>query len=177
EENAPVVELVFTRLHAGGKFDKKQGGAYAFSGGLHGVGVSVTNALSRRLEVRVWRDGGLHELVFADGEVKSPLSRVDSAPRRKTGTQVRVWPDPKYFDSAAIPIPELVHALRSKAVLLNGIKVTLTIEKTGETREWHYQEGLRGYLDEALEGAEKIIPVFEGKQYAGDDDESFAEGE
>jgi topoisomerase-4 subunit B len=139
--------------------------------------VSVTNALSRRLEVRVWRDGGVHELVFADGEVKSPLSQVDSAPRRKTGTQVRVWPDPKYFDSAAIPIPDLAHALRSKAVLLNGVKVSLTIEKTGETREWHYQEGLRGYLDEALEGAEKIIPVFEGKQYAGDDDESFAEGE
>ncbi|HEY9572322.1 MAG TPA: DNA topoisomerase IV subunit B [Pusillimonas sp.] len=177
EEHAPVVELVFTRLHAGGKFDKKDGGAYAFSGGLHGVGVSVTNALSKRLEVRVWRDGATHELIFAGGEVLTPLQELEPVGRRKTGTRVRVWPDPKYFDTAAIPMAELVHALRSKAVLLNGIKVTLHIEKTGETREWQYQEGLRGYLDEALGDAEKIIPVFEGKQYAAHDDESFALGE
>ncbi len=177
EEHTPVVELVFTRLHAGGKFDKKEGGAYAFSGGLHGVGVSVTNALSTRLEVRVWRDGKTHELVFGGGEVSVPLQELESAGRKKTGTRVRVWPDPKYFDSAAIPMSELVHALRSKAVLLNGIKVALVIEKTGETREWQYQEGLRGYLEEALGDAEKIIPVFEGKQYAAEDDESFALGE
>jgi len=177
EEHAPVVELVFTRLHAGGKFDKKAGGAYAFSGGLHGVGVSVTNALSRRLEVLVWRDGAAHELVFENGEVSSPLRELERVGRRRTGTRVRVWPDPKYFDTPVIPMSELVHALRSKAVLLNGIKVALIIEKTGETREWQYQEGLRGYLDEALQDAEKIIPLFEGKQYAAEDDESFAPGE
>ncbi|NYT37008.1 DNA topoisomerase IV subunit B [Allopusillimonas soli] len=177
QEHAPVVELVFTRLHAGGKFDKKQGGAYAFSGGLHGVGVSVTNALSRRLEVRVWRDGAVHELAFADGDVKTPLKQVDTAARRKSGTLVRVWPDPKYFDSAVIPMAELVHALRSKAVLLDGVKVVLVVEKSGEVREWQYQAGLRGYLEEAVQGEEKIIPLFEGKQYAGEDDESFSEGE
>ncbi|PLC54904.1 DNA topoisomerase IV subunit B [Pollutimonas nitritireducens] len=177
EEHAPVVELVFTRLHAGGKFDKKDGGAYAFSGGLHGVGVSVTNALSTRLEVRVWRDGKTHELVFAHGDVLEPLQELDPVGRKKTGTRVRVWPDPKYFDSATIPMAELVHVLRSKAVLLNGIKVTLTLEKTAETREWQYEDGVRGYLEEALGDAEKIIPVFEGRQYAGDDDDSFAPGE
>ncbi|NYT77849.1 type IIA DNA topoisomerase subunit B [Alcaligenaceae bacterium] len=177
EELTPVAELVFTRLHAGGKFDKKGGGAYAFSGGLHGVGVSVTNALSKRLEVTIWRDGGAHEMVFAGGEVQTPLHQADTVGRRKTGTRVRVWPDAKYFDTATIPLGELEHALRSKAVLLSGIKVSLFIEKTGELREWLYEHGLRGYLDEALNGAEKIIPLFEGSQYAGDDDESFALGE
>ncbi|OWT65736.1 DNA topoisomerase IV subunit B [Candidimonas nitroreducens] len=177
EEQAPVVELVFTRLHAGGKFDKKDGGAYAFSGGLHGVGVSVTNALSKRLEVTVWRDGAAHRIVFAGGEVAEPLAEQEPVGRRKTGTRVRVWPDPRYFDSAAIPMGELVHVLRSKAVLLSGIKVVLTSEKSGETREWQYERGLRGYLDEALQGAETIVPPFEGQQYAPADHESFAEGE
>ncbi|NYT85762.1 DNA topoisomerase IV subunit B [Pollutimonas harenae] len=177
EEKAPVVELVFTRLHAGGKFDKKSAGAYAFSGGLHGVGVSVTNALSTRLEVLVWRDGATHQLIFADAAVHTPLQELEPVSRKKTGTRIRVWPDPKYFDTATLPIAELAHALRSKAVLLSGVKVTLTIEKTGEMREWQYQEGLRGYLEEALGDTEKIIPLLEGKQYAADDDESYAEGE
>lgn len=177
EEHAPVVELVFTRLHAGGKFDKKAGGAYAFSGGLHGVGVSVTNALSTRLEVKVWRDGQTHQLVFANGDVLEPLKQLEPVNRKKTGTYVRVWPDPKYFDSAIIPVAELTHVLRSKAVLLSGIKVSLAIEKTGETREWQYEDGVRGYLNEALGDAERIVPVFEGKQYAAADDETFAEGE
>lgn len=177
EENAPVVELVFTRLHAGGKFDKKAGGAYAFSGGLHGVGVSVTNALSTRLEVCVWRDAGQHELVFEHGQVTSPLQLVQSVGKRRTGTRVRVWPDAKYFDSPLIPLTELIHVLRSKAVLLSGVQITLNIEKTGETRQWKYEQGLRGYLDEALDGAETIIPVFEGQQYAAEDDETFALGE
>lgn len=177
EEHAPVVELVFTRLHAGGKFDKKAGGAYAFSGGLHGVGVSVTNALSTRLEVRVWRDGKTHEMVFGNGDVVEPLKELEPAGRRKTGTRVRAWPDPVYFDAPAIPLSELVHVLRSKAVLLSGITVSLTIEKTGETRQWQYQEGLRGYLEEALGDVEKVVPLFEGAQYAEADDETFAQGE
>ena len=177
EEHAPVVELVFTRLHAGGKFDKKAGGAYAFSGGLHGVGVSVTNALSTRLEVSVWRDGAQHDLVFENGEVAVPLHQAQTVGRRRTGTRVRAWPDPRYFDAPGVPPAELVHVLRSKAVLLGGVTISLTIEKTGETRQWKYEEGLRGYLNEALEGTETIIPVFEGQQYAADDDESFALGE
>lgn len=177
EEHTPVIELVFTRLHAGGKFDKKDGGAYAFSGGLHGVGVSVTNALSTRLEVTVWRDGKTHELVFAGGEVIEALKETDPVGRRKTGTRVRVWPDPKYFDTATIPMAELVHALRSKAVLLGGVRVTLTLEKTGDVREWQYQDGLRGYLDEALDDVERVVPVFQGKQYADAEDDSYAVGE
>jgi len=177
EEKAPVVELVFTRLHAGGKFDKKAGGAYAFSGGLHGVGVSVTNALAKRLEVRVWRDGGVYDMAFSQGNVVEPLKRVDSAPRKKTGTCIRIWPEARYFDSAAIPAADLIHALRSKAVLLSGVKVSLTVEKTGQTSEWHYEDGLRGYLNEALTDAEKIVPVFEGAQYAQANDETFAQGE
>lgn len=102
EERVPVVEIVFTRLHAGGKFDKGSGGAYAFSGGLHGVGVSVTNALSKRLEVTVWRDSAEYRIVFAGGEVIEPLKKTGPSAGRN-GTQVRVWPDGKYFDDAGIP--------------------------------------------------------------------------
>src|SRR5690554_2938108 len=177
QEGAPVVEIVFTRLHAGGKFDKKSGGAYAFSGGLHGVGVSVTNALSSRLEVTVWRDGKEHQLVFSDGNVLEPLAQTDTVGRRKTGTRVRVWPDPKYFDSAVVPSAELIHSLRSKAVLLGGIKVILVNEKTGQTQQWQYEDGLKGYLNEALADTELVVPLFEGKQYASADDENYSEGE
>ena len=177
EEHVPVVEIVFTRLHAGGNFDKTTGGAYAFSGGLHGVGVSVTNALSSRLEITVWRDAAEYCLVFAHGDVLEPLVQVQSVGKKRTGTRVRVWPDPVYFDSPAIPLSELIHVLRSKAVLLSGVTVTLVQEKTGETRTWQYEQGLRSYLNEALQGAETVIPVFEGQQYAQSDDDSFAEGE
>ena len=104
EEKAPVVELVFTRLHAGGKFDKKGGGAYAFSGGLHGVGVSVTNALSKRLELVVWREAAAHRMVFANGDVLEPLVVVPELNRKKSGTRVRVWPDNSFFDSGVIPL-------------------------------------------------------------------------
>ena len=177
EEGAPVVELVFTRLHAGGKFDKAGGGAYAFSGGLHGVGVSVTNALATKLEVVVWRDGAVNRLVFKGGEVDEPLAPYPEAGRKKSGTRVQVWPDPKYFDSPNIPLAELSHLLRSKAVLLPGVRVSLKNEKTGDTKTWHYADGLKGYLSEALGGAELMIPLFEGEQYAGRDHESFADGE
>ncbi|MDO5679490.1 MAG: DNA topoisomerase IV subunit B [Pelistega sp.] len=177
-EKAPVVEIVFTRLHAGGKFDKKAGGAYAFSGGLHGVGVSVTNALSTKLEVAVTRDAGVHEIVFAHGgQVETPLHKVADAPKRRTGTYVRAWPDPKYFDSAQIPVNELIHLLRSKAVLMPGVEVTLVIEKTGERRQWLYTDGLRGYLKEELADTELLIPAFSGKEYADKHHESFSEGE
>ena len=177
EENAPVVELVFTRLHAGGKFDKLNGGAYAFSGGLHGVGVSVTNALSRRLEVLVWRDGQANEIVFADGELEQPLTQTGTVGKRKTGTRVRVWPDPKYFDSAQIPLAQLTHILHSKAVLLEGVTVELVQQKTGQRQQWRYEDGLRGYLQEEMEGVELLVPLFEGRQYAPQDDDNFSAGE
>jgi len=176
-ENVPVVEIVFTRLHAGGKFAKHAGGAYAFSGGLHGVGVSVTNALSKRLEVTVWREGQMHALAFADGEIVEPLSVTGSVPKRQTGTRIRVWPDGKYFDHASIPLAELLRVLRSKAVLLDGVTVTFHNEKTGDGEVWQYANGLRGYLESAVETHELIVPIFEGKQYAQDDDENYAPGE
>jgi topoisomerase-4 subunit B len=185
EEGVPTVEIVFTRLHAGGKFDKGTGGAYAFSGGLHGVGVSVTNALSKRLEITVWRKEpngtGLHHLVFANGDVIEPLTSV-VAPRdgKKSGTRVTAWPDAKYFDSSAISQTELQRLLRSKAVLLPGVTVTLVNAKSGESQTWQYNDGLRGYLTEALAqntDGETLIPLFEGEQFAGPDAEGFAEGE
>ncbi|OWW19671.1 DNA topoisomerase IV subunit B [Noviherbaspirillum denitrificans] len=181
EEKVPTVEIVFTRLHAGGKFDKGSGGAYSFSGGLHGVGVSVTNALSTRLEITVWREGGVHQIAFAHGDVVEKLkSRPQTREDKKSGTRVTVWPEAKYFDSSAIPSAELQRLLRSKAVLLPGVKVTLVNGKTGESQTWQYDQGLRGYLIESLaqtSGAEPMIPLFEGEQYAGKDAEGFAEGE
>ncbi|GAB1459632.1 hypothetical protein MASR2M50_14060 [Thauera sp.] len=130
EEGVPVVVLAYTRLHAGGKFDKREGNsAYAFSGGLHGVGVSVTNALSTRIEVEVKRDGKIHRIDFADGgETISPV-RVEGDCGRQTGTRVRVWPDGKYFESPRVPMNELERLLRSKAVLLSGVAVRLDIEQ------------------------------------------------
>jgi len=185
EEKVPTVEIVFTRLHAGGKFDKSSGGAYAFSGGLHGVGVSVTNALSSKLEITVWRKddkgNGVHTIAFSGGDLTSKLkSRAAGKEDKKSGTRVTAWPDPKYFDSPIIPIAELQRLLRSKAVLLPGVKVTFTQEKSGDTQTWLYEQGLRGYLTESLSqtgNGETLIPLFEGEQYASPDAEGFAEGE
>lgn len=178
EEKVPVVEIVFTRLHAGGKFDKGSGGAYSFSGGLHGVGVSVTNALSKRLEVAVWREGQAAALTFSGGDVIEPLKkRKAEAGERKSGTTVKVWPDAKYFESAELPKNELVHLLRSKAVLMPGVTVTLTFEKSGETSTWLYKGGLRDYLMQTL-ASDPVIPLFEGAHYAEEGEtENFAEGE
>ncbi|MEY2897232.1 MAG: hypothetical protein RL669_1501 [Pseudomonadota bacterium] len=175
EEGAPVVEIVFTRLHAGGKFDKRSGGAYSFSGGLHGVGVSVTNALASRLDVTVWRDGKEHTLGFAAGEVVQPLASRKSE-RKAAGTRVTVWPDPKYFDSPTIPVEDLVRLLRSKAVLLPGTEITLRVEKSGREERWRYDGGLREYLLSQVD-AEPTVEPFEARAYAGPDDETYAEGE
>ena len=176
EENAPVIELVFTRLHAGGKFDKAKGGAYSFAGGLHGVGVSVTNALSTRLEATTYREGQVARLVFSAGDVIEPLTKRPVADGdRKQGTSVRVWPDPKYFESPNLPMTELVHLLRSKAVLMPGVTVTLTVEKTKDVQTWVYKGGLHDYLSQCLNG-EPVIPLFEGEGFAKNDD-TFAEGE
>jgi topoisomerase-4 subunit B len=169
------VEIVFTRLHAGGKFDKRSGGAYSFSGGLHGVGVSVTNALASRLDVTVWRDGKEHTLGFAAGEVVQPLASRKSE-RKAAGTRVTVWPDPKYFDSPTIPVEDLVRLLRSKAVLLPGTEITLRVEKSGREERWRYDGGLREYLLSQVD-AEPTVEPFEARAYAGPDDETYAEGE
>ncbi|AOJ69587.1 MULTISPECIES: DNA topoisomerase IV subunit B [Burkholderia] len=180
EEKVPVVEIVFTRLHAGGKFDKAKGGAYTFSGGLHGVGVSVTNALATRLDVTVWRDGKVAQLGFADGDVVKPLATQGAGRgEKKSGTRVTVWPNPKYFDSPNLPTGELQRLLRSKAVLLPGVEVVLVNEKTGERQSWKYEDGLRGYLLDEMNGSELLIPLFEGERFADSrsGDDTFAEGE
>ncbi len=177
EEGVSVVEIVFTRLHAGGKFDKGSGGAYSFSGGLHGVGVSVTNALSTRLQVTVSRDKQVAQLAFSGGDVIEPVTvRPAVSSDRKNGTTVRAWPDARYFESADLPKAELVHMLRSKAVLMPGVTITLTHEKSGEVQTWLYKGGLRDYLTQSL-SYEPLIPLFEGEQYATGSDETFAEGE
>ncbi len=177
EEKVPVVEIVFTRLHAGGKFDKRAGGAYSFAGGLHGVGVSVTNALSSRLDVTVWRDGKLHTIGFAEGEVSQPIKSVTAKGQAKSsGTRVRAWPNPKYFDSPQVPVDELERLLRSKAVLLPGTEVSLTLEKSGATQRWCYEGGLREYLLGSLP-ADPLLPPFESSGFATADDETYAEGE
>jgi topoisomerase-4 subunit B len=177
EEKAPVIELVFTRLHAGGKFDKGTGGAYSFSGGLHGVGVSVTNALSKRMEVTSFREGKVARLVFQGGDVIESLKvRAATKEDRKSGTLVRVWPDQKYFESAVLPLNELTHLLRSKAVLMPGVTVTLLSEKSKDEQTWVYKGGLKDYLGQSLL-ADPVIPMFEGEGFADSAHESFAEGE
>jgi topoisomerase-4 subunit B len=174
-ERVPTVEVVFTQLHAGGKFNKGDGtSAYRFSGGLHGVGVSVTNALSTRLEVEVVRDGSRHQIVFSGGKVIEPLNRVGDAPKKATGTLVRAWPDPSFFDSPAIPQAELERLLRSKAVLLPGLQVSLAIED-GATTTWCFADGMQQYLSEQIDG-ELVAPIFNTEKYAAAGDENFPPG-
>src|SRR5215471_11890668 len=182
EEKVSTLEVVYTRLHAGGKFDKKDGrGAYAFSGGLHGVGVSVTNALSKRLEVEVKRDGKVHRIVFEGGDVAEKLKVVGTCGARATGTMLRIYPDPKYFDAPVVSLPDLTRLLRAKAVLLPGVKVSLHVEKAKErkTQTWSYPDGLKGYLEELAEGEQPVAPIFAGEVYYAKPKEgdTFAEGE
>jgi topoisomerase-4 subunit B len=155
EEGIPGVELILTRLHAGGKFSDRN---YRFSGGLHGVGVSVVNALSSRLEVWVKRNGKEYHMAFAGGDKVSDLEEVGTAPRRVTGTTVRFWPDPRYFDSPKFSTPRLKHVLRAKAVLCPGLKVAFTDEASGEQIVWHYEDGFTDYLKEAL-GQTRCCPI------------------
>lgn len=143
EEGVPGVELILTRLHAGGKFSNDN---YAFSGGLHGVGVSVVNALSTQLEVLIKRDSKLHRITFADGEKTSDLEVIDTVGKRNTGTIVTFHPDPKYFDSPKFSLSRLRHVLRAKAVLCPGLNVTFVNKATGDKDEWYYEDGLNDYL-------------------------------
>ncbi len=176
-EGVPTVELVFTQLHAGGKFDKTSGGAYTFSGGLHGVGVSVTNALSLTMDVTVWREGQEFDIGFAGGDVVRPLTAKKSPrPKSATGTRVTCRPDPKYFDSAEIPEASLVRLLKSKAVLLPGASVTYINAVTGAQQHWKYEGGLKEYLlAEVPDPA--VVPAFEAQGWADETTEGFAAGE
>ncbi|MDH5824407.1 DNA topoisomerase IV subunit B [Luteimonas sp. RD2P54] len=155
EEKIPGVELILTRLHAGGKFNNRN---YTFSGGLHGVGVSVVNALSTRLQVHIKRDGSEYRMDFAHGDAASKLEAVASVGKRNTGTRLRFWPDPKYFDSPKFSLRALRHLLRAKAVLCPGLAVTLYDEASGERDRWHYEDGLRDYLQGELAGRELLPP-------------------
>ena len=154
EQGIPAVELILTRLHAGGKFSDR---SYRFAGGLHGVGVSVVNALSKHLEVWVRRDGKEYNMAFANGHKISELEIVGDVARKATGTTVRFWPDPHYFDSPKFSTSHLKHVLRAKAVLCPGLRVGFIDEAAGERLIWHYQGGLTDYLKEALQGVE-ILP-------------------
>ncbi|MES9940185.1 MAG: DNA topoisomerase IV subunit B [Candidatus Thiodiazotropha sp. 6PLUC2] len=153
QQGVPGVEVILTKLHAGGKFSNK---SYQFSGGLHGVGVSVVNALSKHLEVWVKRDSQEFNIAFAGGHKISDLEAVGKVGRNNTGTRVRFWPDGQYFDSARFSIRQLRHVLRAKAVLCPGLKVSFFDEKSGDRETWFYEDGLRDYLLDALEGAERI---------------------
>jgi len=155
EEGVPGIELILTRLHAGGKFSGKN---YQFSGGLHGVGVSVVNALSTKVEVVIRRDGQQYQMDFRDGDRVTPLMVIGTVPKKQTGTRLRFWPDPKYFDSAKISLTRLRHVLRAKAVLCPGLKVSLLDETSGERNEWFYEDGLRDYLRGMLAGREMLPP-------------------
>ena len=163
EEKKPAVEVAFTMLHAGGKFSRSGDGVYHISGGLHGVGVAVSNALSKRCEVTVFRDGQKHSIAFEGGELKSRL-KSEKIKERKTGTIVRLWPDPKYFDSPNIPMPELEHLVRSKAYLLPGLTTVLRIENK-ETKTWKYERGMAQYFDFMLQGRELVAPLFSGDKH------------
>lgn len=149
QEKLSGVELILTRLHAGAKFNT---GSYRFSGGLHGVGVSVVNALSSRLEVRVKRAGAEWTMAFADGEPTTKLKQVGKVGKANTGTALRFWPNPGYFDSPRFSVPRLRHLLRAKAVLCPGLIVSLHQESTGDTEEWQYEDGLADYLADAVRG-------------------------
>ncbi|MGD8588056.1 MAG: DNA topoisomerase IV subunit B [Chromatiales bacterium] len=153
QQGMPGVEVILTKLHAGGKFSNK---SYQFSGGLHGVGVSVVNALSKHLEVWVKRNGQEYNIAFADGHKVSDLEAVGKVGRNNTGTRVRFWPNEHYFDSPRFSLRQLRHVLRAKAVLCPGLRVRFLDEKTGEREEWCYQDGLRDYLRDALQGVEML---------------------
>ncbi|KJV37010.1 DNA topoisomerase IV subunit B [Luteibacter yeojuensis] len=167
EEKVPGVELILTRLHAGGKFSNKN---YAFSGGLHGVGVSVVNALSTRVDVTIRREGQEFRMSFADGDRASELEVIGSVPKKKTGTTLRFWPDPKYFDSPRILVSKLKHLLRAKAVLCAGLTVRLHDEAAGETTEWYFEDGLQDYLRAELQGAEALPADLFVKHFARETD-------
>jgi topoisomerase-4 subunit B len=162
-EKRPAVEVAFTMLHAGGKFTRTGEAVYHLAGGLHGVGVAVSNALSKRCEVTVYRDGQKHTIAFEGGELKQKLKSERSKEARRTGTAVRLWPDPKYFDSPQVPLGELEHLVRSKAYLLPGLTTVLKVEGR-EDRVWKYERGMTQYFEWMLAGRELVAPLFSGER-------------
>jgi topoisomerase-4 subunit B len=183
KKKVPAVQVIFTTLHSGGKFRKTDKDAvYRIAGGLHGVGVCVTNALARRLDVEVMRDGTRHRLVFAEnGKVKEPLKKIGAAGPRQSGTRVRFWPDAKYFDSPQIVVADIAALLRAKAMLLPGVKFTLGVEKKGKVEKttWHFPDGIKGYFASAIAELAPVAETFLGERYvdAQSESDSFAEGE
>jgi topoisomerase-4 subunit B len=183
KKQVPAVQVIFTTLHSGGKFRKTDRDAvYRIAGGLHGVGVCVSNALSTRLEVDVKRGGAAWRIVFGpNGQLAEPLVQTGTAGPRETGTRIRFWPDPKYFDSPKIVAADLALLLRAKAMLLPGVRFTLRVQKGAqyETTEWHFPEGIRGYFAEAIVGRDPVAEPFLGERYvaAQTESDSFAEGE
>ena len=183
KKKVPAVQVIFTTLHSGGKFRKTDSdAAYRIAGGLHGVGVCVSNALSRRLEVEVRRDGAVHRIVFADnGKVKEALRQTGKAGPRETGTRVRFWPDARYFDSPQIVAADIAALMRAKAMLLPGVKFSLGVERKGkvETQTWHFPQGIQGYFQSAVGDREPVADSFFGERYiaAQSESDSFAEGE
>ena len=155
QQKIPGVEVILTKLHAGGKFSNKN---YRFSGGLHGVGVSVVNALSKQVDVRVRRDGKEYTISFSNGDKKDKLKQTGTVGKKNSGTSLRFWPNPKYFDSPTFSVTRLKHILRAKAVLCPGLRVKFYVEKTKESVEWMYQDGLADYLLESLAGFELLPP-------------------
>ena len=155
EQGLPGVEVILSTLHAGGKFSNDN---YQFSGGLHGVGVSVVNALSNTLEVTVKRDGKVHQMFFADGDKTTDLKVIDTCGQRNTGTILRFWPNASYFDSIKFSVSRLRHVLRAKAVLCGGLTVSFRDENTKDSEEWYYEDGLKDYLSGALQGWE-VLPA------------------
>lgn len=147
EEKISGVELIMTKLHAGGKFSNKN---YEYSGGLHGVGISVVNALSTRVIVSIRRNGNVYQMTFENGDKVEELSIVDTCGKRNTGTSVHFWPDPKYFDSSKFSVTKLLHVLRAKAVLCPGLKIRFDDKISKETTEWYYEDGLRDYLYQSI---------------------------
>lgn len=172
KEKVSGVELILTRLHAGGKFDS---GSYSFSGGLHGVGVSVVNALSRQLDCRVRRGGKEYAIGFRDGKLSSKLEAVGTVGQRNTGTTVRFWPDPKFFDSDKFSVPQLRHTLKAKAVLCPGLRISFSNEATGEKDEWFFAGDLGAYLADELGKAERLpAEPLTGKREQEQDSVEFA---
>ncbi len=155
EQGLPGVEVILSTLHAGGKFSNNN---YQFSGGLHGVGVSVVNALSDRLDVTVKRGGKIHQIQFANGDKTSDLKLIDTCGQRNTGTILRFWPNPEYFDSVKFSVSRLRHVLRAKAVLCSGLTMSFYDENTSESLEWYYEDGLKDYIADALHGWE-VLPL------------------
>jgi len=172
EHGIPGVELILTRLHAGGKFTNEN---YQFAGGLHGVGVSVVNALSTDLEIWIKREGQEFHMALQDGLKVSELKVVGTVGQRNTGTRIRFWPDPKYFDSPKVIYKQLSHLLRAKAVLCPGLHVTLCKAKSGEKEEWQFNQGLEDYLQNALLGISQLPEQpFTGDMKGTDSEVSWA---